>query len=212
MSPPTIANVPLTFFRDLFDRGLGELPMLQRTRDRVLVGNLVMDKGELRLRDRGLMHGIKPEAVAVCWDLGIVGAVCDLQGNEWSSLTYLGADHCKIPVDLSATRHRLLKGITSTVGEDAITFKGSVYRGLKLLLDAHLLPLVLPLPIDTDEDVIGLAVCDFRFASLPLEILPKVNELVRTSVDHHLTLGIEEFELSDDEFQELFAGYTKQED
>lgn len=212
MSPPHPINVPRTFFHKLFDRGLGELLMVQRAADRVLVGNLVMDKGSLLLRDGGFMKGVTPEAVAVCWDLGIIGAVCDLQGNDWESLTYLGADHCKIPVDLSSTRHKLLKGITTAVGENAIVFKGSVYRGFKLLLDANLLPLVIPLPIETDEKVIGLAVCDFRFASLPIGVLSAVNNLVRTSVENHLTLGIEEFELNENEFQELFAGYRKQSD
>ena len=210
--PSDIHKLPLNLFRDLFDRGLGELQMVQQTADRVLLGNLVMDKGSLMLRDRGLMKGIKPLAVAACWDIGIIGAVCDVQGNDWASLTYLGADHCKIPVDLSSTRHRLLKGITSVVGESAIVFKGSVYRGFQLLLDANLLPLVLPFPIDTDENVIGLAVCDFRFASLPIDILSKVNDLVRSSVEKYLKLGIEEFEINESEFEELFAGYTKHHD
>jgi len=204
--------MPLNLFRDLFARGLGELLMLQRTADRVLLGNLVMEKGSLRLKDRGLMRGIKPEAVAVCWDLGIIGAVCDMQGNDWASLTYLGADHCKIPVDLSSTRHRLLKGITTAVGESALVFKGSIYRGFKVLLDANLLPLVIPFPIETDEEAVGLAICDFRFASLPIDILSTVNDLVRTSVENHLTLGIEELEINENEFQELFASYTKPHD
>lgn len=210
--PANLDSKSVKLFSDLFACGLGELLMLQRTADRVLLGNLVMDKGSLRLKDRGLTAGIKPDAVAACWDLGIIGAVCDVQGNEWNSLTYLGADHCSIPVDLSTTRHKLLKGITTTIGEDAITFKGSVYRAFKLLLDSHLLPLVLPFPIDTDEEVIGLAVCDFRFASLPIELLSKVNDLVRKSVENHLTLNIEEFDLNENEFQELFANYTKQQD
>jgi len=205
-----IDKLPLKLFRDLFDRGLGEMHMLQVAGDRVLLGNLVMDKGALLLRDCGLMKGISPAAVAACWDIGVVGAICDSKGNEWASLTYLGADHCKIPVNLSSTRHRLLKGITSTAGESCIVFKGSVYRGFQLLLDANLLPLVLPFPIHTDENVVGLAVCDFRFASLPIDVVSKVNDLVRTSVENHLKLSIEEFEIDDQEFEKLFSGYLKE--
>ena len=202
-----VDKLPLKLFRDLFSRGLGELLMIQQTPDRVLCGNLVMDKGALMLRDCGLMRGVKPAAVAACWDIGVIGAVCDLQGNEWASLSLLGADHCRIPVNLSSTRHRLLKGITSTVGENALVFKGSVYRGFQLLLDANLLPLVLPFPIETDENVVGLAVCDFRFASLPIDTISKVNDLVRTSVENHLKLSIEEFEMDDGEFEKLFGNY-----
>jgi len=177
-----VNKLPLKLFRDLFERGVGELLMIQQTVDRVLLGNLVMDKGALLLRDRGLMKGVSQASVAACWDIGVIGAVCDLKGNEWASLTFLGADHCKIPVDLSSTRNRLLKGITSTAGESVIVFKGSVYRGFQLLLDANLLPLVLPFPIETDEKVIGLAVCDFRFASVSIDIISTVNDLVRTSI------------------------------
>jgi hypothetical protein len=103
-----------------------------------------------------------------------------------------------------------LKGITSNVGESCIVFKGSVYRGFQLLLDANLLPLVLPFPINTDENVVGLAVCDFRFASLPIDVLSKVNDLVRTSVENHLKLSIEEFEMENQEFEKLFGGYLKE--
>lgn len=205
-------KLPLKLFRDLFERGLGELLMLQQDADRVLLGNLVMDKGALILRDRALMKGVSTRAVATCWDIGIVGAVCDLRGNEWDSLTFLGADHCRIPVDLSATRQNLMKGITSIAGESLIVYKGSVYRGFKLMLDANLLPLVLPIPIETDEGTVGLAVCDFRFASIPIDIVLKVNDLVRTAVDRHLTLSVEEFEIDENEFDQLFGGYIKQHD
>lgn len=207
-----VQKLPLNLFRDLFDRGLADLLMVQQTADRVLLGNLVMDKGLLLFRDRGLMKGIKPEAVAACWDIGVIGAVCDVQSNDWSSLTYLGADRCKIPVDMSSTRQRLLKGITSAVGESAIMFKGSIYRGFKLLLDANLLPLVLPFPIDTDEKAVGLAVCDFRFASVPIGIISKVNELVRTSVEDQLKMSYEEVEMDEKEFRKLFVGLTKNHD
>ena len=202
-----VDKLPLKLFHDLFERGVGELLMIQQAVDRVLLGNLVMDKGALLLRDLGLMKGVSPAAVAACWDIGVIGAVCDLKGKDWASLTFLGADHCRIPVNLSSTRHRLLKGITTSVGESLIVFEGSVYRGFQQLLDANLLPLVLPFPVVTDENVIGLAVCDFRFATLPIDIVSKVNNLVRTSVDNHLKLSIEEFDLEDSEFEKLFGSY-----
>ena len=205
-----VDKLPLKLFRDLFERGLGDLPMIQQTVDRVLLGHLVMDKGALLLRDRGLMKGVSAASVATCWDIGVIGAVCDLKGDESASLTFLGADHCKIPVDLSSTRHRLLKGITSPVGESLIVFKGNVYRGFQLLLDANLLPLVLPFPIETNEKVIGLAVCDFRFASVPIDIVSTVNDLVRTLVENHLKSSIEEFDIDHSEFEKLFGGHLPQ--
>jgi hypothetical protein len=198
--------------RNLFDLGLGELLTIRSKDDALLLGHLVMDKGNLVFKDRGLLKAIPPARVAPCWDIGIVGAVCDLQGNEWDSLTFVGADHCRIPVDLSTTRHGLLRGIVNTNDESAIVFKGSVYRGFKLLLDAHLLPLVVPLPIDTDEGVTGLAVTDFRFASVPIDVVSRINDLVRTSVERHLTLTIKDYEIGEDEFQQLFSKYLEKDD
>ncbi len=198
--------------RNLFDRGLGELLVMRNKDDALLLGNLVMDKDKLVFKDRGLLKDIPPARVAPCWDIGIVGAVCALRGNEWDSLTFLGADHCTIPIDLSATRHDLLRGIANRSNESAIVFKGSVYRGFQLLLDANLLPLVVPLPIDTDEGVTGLAVTDFRFASVPIDIVSKVNDLVRSSVERHLTLTVEDHEIGEDEFEQLFSTYLKKDD
>jgi hypothetical protein len=195
----------------MFARGLGELPMMRHKDNRVMLGNLVMDKGELVFKDRGFLTGVAPARVAPCWDIGIVGAVCDIRGNEWDSLTLLGPDHCHIPVNLSTTRHGLLRSIVNATGENLILYKGSVYRGFKLMLDSHLLPVVLPLTIETREGMTGLAVCDFRFASAPFDMVLKVNDLVRTSVERHLSLTVEDFEVSDDEFAKLFPGHINKE-
>jgi hypothetical protein len=202
----------MALFTAMFARGLGELPMMRHKDDRVMLGNLVMDKGELVFKDRGILSGVAPARVAPCWDIGIVGAVCDLRGNEWDSLTLLGADHCRIPVNLSSTRHGLLRSITNATGENLIVYRGSVYRGFKLMLDAHLLPVVLPLCIETSEGVTGLAVCDFRFASAPFDMVLKVNDLVRTSVERHLSLTVEDFEVSEDEFAKLFPAYVSKDE
>ncbi len=195
--------------RDLFARGLGELLMLRQKGSLVMLGNLVMDKGALTFKDRGLLGGIEPAQVATCWDIGITGAICDLRGKDWDSLSYLGPDLCHIPVSLSTTRHRLLRSVVNVAGEDMITFHGSAYRGFKMLLDAHLLPVVLPMVIETREGGRGLAVSDFRYASVPLETVLAVNDVVRSSVERQVCLTVEDFEVSDEEFGSLFSGYLK---
>ncbi|MGB1885186.1 MAG: hypothetical protein ACPHUF_14885 [Gammaproteobacteria bacterium] len=198
-----------TLHQKMFDRGLGELLIMRQKDDKLLLGNLVMDKNMLVFKDRGLLSGISPTHVAPCWDIGIIGAVCALEAADWDSLTFLGADHCKIPVDLSSTRHGLLRGIVNTDNESAIVFRGSVYRGFQLLLDENLLPVVMPLVIETDEGIPGLAVTDLRFASIPMETLFRVNDIVRSSVEYHLTLTVDDYEIDDQEFAELFSHYVE---
>jgi hypothetical protein len=196
--------------RDLFARGLGELLMIRNRGTQVMLGNLVMDKGALTFKDRGLLRDVEPARVAPCWDIGITGAICNLPDKDWDSLSYLGPDLCHIPVNLSTTRHRLLRSVVNLAGEDMITFQGSAYRGFKMLLDAHLLPVVLPLVIETHSGVLGLAVTDFRYASVPLETVLAVNDAVRASVERQVCLTVEDFEVSAEEFGSLFSGYLKE--
>jgi len=195
----------------MFERGLGELPILRHKDDTVMLGNLVMDKGTLVFRDRGIVDDVSVTNVAPCWDLGIVGAIADVKSNEWESLTFLGPDHCTIPVNLSKTRGNVLGRAIGTTGENLLSFYGSVYRGFKLMLDSNLLPLVLPFPIKTKkkekEKVTGLAVTDFRFATVPIDTLSKANELVRMAVDKHMTLSVEEVNIADEEFDKMFKQF-----
>ncbi len=195
---------------DLYRRGLGELLIMHRTDKQVLLGNIVMDKGKLTLKDQGLMKQISPSSVAVCWDLGIIGAVCNLPGEEWESMSYLGVDHCKFPVDLSSTRQGLLASHLSDYGDRLLDFKGSIYRGIKLALETHLLPIVLLYPIKTDVNVLGFAIADLKFASIPIDIFVKLNDSIRTAVDKKLGLEVLDLDMADDEFQKLFGGYLRQ--
>ena len=203
-------EVLLDLCRDFFARGLGELLMLRQRGAQVMLGNLVMDKGALTFKDRGLLRDVEPDRLATCWDIGITGAICDLRDEDWDSLSYLGPDLCHIPVNLSTTRHRLLRSVVNVAGEDMLTYHGSAYRGFKMLLDAHLLPIVLPLVIETRDGGRGLAVTDFRYASVPLEMVLAVNDAVRASVEHQVCLTVEDFEVSAEEFGSLFSGYLKE--
>ena len=194
-------------YHRMFLRGLGELPMMRHRGDNVLIGNLTMEKGTLVFRDRGLLQGISFSSVAPCWDLGLVGAVADIPGNPWASLSFLGPDLCTIPVDLSSTRHRVLGRAAAATGESVLTFYGSVYRGFKMMLDYNLLPVLLPLTLETDKGVTGFAVSDFRFATVPLDTVLRVNDAVRAAVDRHLTLSVEEVDVDEQEFERLFGQY-----
>jgi hypothetical protein len=138
-----------------------------------------------------------------------LGAVADIKGRDWESLTFLGPDHCKIPVDLSTTRNRVLGRSIIKSGESVLTYCGSIYRGFKLMMDSNLLPLVIPIPIEVDGGITGLAVTDFRFATVSLETVREVNDAVRTSVDRHTTLSVEEVEFGDEEFDSMFAQFKK---
>jgi hypothetical protein len=199
---------PVALYESLFERGLGEFPMLRHRDGRVYVGFLVKDKSQLVFRDRGLCEELSASQVAPCWDLGIAGAIVDVRNQPWESLSFLGPDHCKIPVDLSSTRRRVMGRHVAGTGENVLSFFGSIYRGFETMLANELLPLVLPLTVETREGL-GLAVTDFRFASVPMALLIKVHDLVRTAVDRQATLRVEEVDVDDSEFASLFGRFRQ---
>ncbi len=194
---------------DLYRNGLGECLVMHHTDKEVLIGHLVMEKGKIVLKDLGLMTDISPQDVAVCWNIGIVGGICKQQGAEWESLSFLGADHCKFPVDLSSTRRNLLSAHASEFGDNLFGFNGSIYRGIRLALESNLLPVILVYPIKTNFNIPALAVADLRFASIPIGILQKLNDVVRKSVEKVLTMALTNVDMDDKEFQNLFQDYLK---
>ena len=66
-----------SLLRELYPRGLGELLMMGHKGNVALLGNLVMEKGGLVLKNRELLDEVPLERVAPCFDISIVGAVCD---------------------------------------------------------------------------------------------------------------------------------------
>lgn len=202
-------NQLIELYESLFKRGLGDLPLMLHQEGRVLLGNLVMDKGKLVFRDLGMLKDTPSNNVAPCFDLGIIGAIADIRGEEWSSLSYIGPDNCQIAVDLSSTRQRVLGGLMGSNGENLLNYYGSVYRGFQMLLDSNLLPVILPVPLRTKKGEMGLAVTDFRFATVALTVVSEVYDLVRVCVDRKLTFSVEEVMVDDSEFENMFGSFTK---
>lgn len=202
------AALPRRLCCSLVEHGLADLPLLQRDGAQARLVTLRLDEGAVRADDTELLTGIAGVTVGPCWDIGIVGAVCLPPGEECAGPVFLGVDHCRVPVDLSRTRHDLLRVTRSIAGDCPLDYRGSVHAAFGALLDAHLLPVLLPLVIATDLGVAGLAVCDFRFASAPIAVTLRVHERVRQAVDAALGAALEDVELSAVEFADLFGTYV----
>jgi hypothetical protein len=207
MYKKTKENILQGLLLDLYRQGLGELLIMHRTENEVMLGNIVMNKGRLILKDLDLMKNVTPKSVGACWDLGIIGAICNLKNQEWESMSYLGVDHCKFKVDLSNTRRDLFVAVSSEHGDRLLDFKGSIYRGINLALNAELLPVVLLYPIKTIENKRGLAISDLKFASIPVDLIACLNDMVRSSVKRHLTSEMMDLDMSEEEFIKLFHRY-----
>ncbi len=193
----------------LFLRGLGELLVLHTKGDQVLIGNIAVEKGKAVFKDRGFLHGISAAQVATSLEYGIVGVITDLRDRHWQTLTFLGITHCRIPVDLSATRTGLLRTTRGAQGDTLVDFEGSWYRGFQLMLEHHFLPVVAMIPVPTAKYGSGLAVCDLKMATLPLEMMQRIHNAVRVTVDKHLTVEVEDVDVDSEDFTRLFGAYLK---
>lgn len=193
---------------ELFGRGLGELLVLHARKDEVYLGNVVLEKGRLVIKDQGLLPGFKPAQLEPCREEGILGMITVSQNKVWESITFNGLQRCDLPVDLGKTRHGALTAAANQYGESLIDFVGSVYRGYQLMLDHHFLPVVMLWEIRTREGQRGLAVCDLRVVPMDLGIIRKINDVVRKSVEKQLILEVQDLEVVSEEFDRLFPDHV----
>ena len=201
--------IPTGLIVSLFKQGLGELLVLHVTDKSVCLGNVVMEKGRVLLKDKGYLTGLRPAQLAPCWEGGILGMVAESGGHEWQSLTFYGLERCDLPVDLGKTRHGALVAAQNQYGESLIDFVGSVYRSYRLMLDNHFLPVVLLSEVNSKEGAPGLAVGDLRMVPMDLSVIRNLNDVVRKSVEKRLVLDVEDLEVKAEVFDELFGQYLK---
>jgi len=191
----------------LFKYGLGEHLILHVQKDRSILGKLVYDKGRMLLKDHDYLVGFKPEFLKPCWETGLIGMICSPRNKAWESLTYYGLEKCKLPIDLDSTRHDSLIAAQNQYGEKLVDFTGSIYRGFRLMLDHHFLPVILLQQVDAKSGEIGLAVTDLRAAPLPINLIQKIHDVVREITDMSLSINVEDTNLGSSDFETLFKQF-----
>jgi len=191
----------------LVKQGLSEHLILHIVNGKVCLGHVLYDKNRLHLKDTGVFGDISPKNFKPCWENGIVGMIVPSKNREWESLTFLGVEKCRIPVDLSATRHGVMGLARNQYGDSLVTFEGSIYRGFKLLLDNHFLPVILLHQIKSKASIDGLAVADLRIAPMPIKSVLLVNDMVSNVVDKKLSMAVEEADIDTIDFENMFGDY-----
>ncbi len=199
----------LEVIQKMFEQDLGELLVLHRTDTKVYLGPLVLHKGKITVKDAGLLPDIKVIDLDPCFDNGFIGCVSHSEGQEWDSLTFHGMELCDLPVSLSSTAHSTLASAGNEYGENLTDFQGSVYRGFKLMLDNHFIPVLLLRHIQTHTGESGMAVTDLRMMLMEITMIRNLNNVVRETVEEHLTSGVDDVEIQDDQFEELFGDFIK---
>ena len=191
----------------LVRQGLSEHLVLQIVNGKSCLGRILYDKNRLFLKDTGIIADINPVNLKPCWENGIVGMITPSKKKEWESLTFLGVENCRIPVDLSSTRHDVMGLVKNQYGESLVNFEGSIYRAFKILLDNHFLPVILLHQIKSKSGIDGLAVADLRIAPMPIKTILLINDLVSNVVEKKLSISVEEAVVDDQDFEKMFSSY-----
>lgn len=191
----------------LFVRGLGEELLLHVAGGNVILGQLGLKKNRLTLSDTKFLTGVRPADVTACFESGLLGMVTASQQYQWSSLTFHGLNQCKVKVDLSQTRGSRLQSTRDGDGEDLMEFIGSVYRGFRLMLDHHFLPVVTLQRLQARNEEWGFAVVDLRMAAIDLAAVRIVNDFVRRATERHFEVDLIEENVQDEKFEELFSRF-----
>lgn len=195
--------------RRLYAQGLGELYVLHTNNDKPLLGRLYFEKGKLSLRDQGMLAGMTVNQLQPCWEGGLLGAITGSEGQDWESMTFHGLEKCDLPVDLGKTRHGALVAAQNQYGESLIDFVGSVYRGYQLMMEHHFLPVVLLKETKTKAGDVGLSVSDLRAVPMSINMIRNLNDMVRKSIEKRLTMEVDDKQVNQDEFEQMFGDYLK---
>jgi len=188
-------------------QGLGEFLILYPGERKTFLGKLSRANGKYVIQDEGYLTSIKADSLLPCWNNGILGAVCSKTDSPWDSLTFYGLEHCDLKVDLSKTAHLALQAAENQYGDHLVDFTGSIYRGFKLMLDNHFLPVILPTQIRMKSGEYGLVVSDLRSAPLPISIIQTVNNVVNAFIQKHLEVGVDDMEINPEQFDRIFHDY-----
>lgn len=205
--PPIPADQNAELLQRLFVRGLGEELILHVVAENALLGKLGLKKNRLTLSDTRYLTGVRAADVMQCFESGLLGMVTASQQYQWSSLTFHGLNQCKVKVDLSQTRGSRLQSTRDGDGEDLMDFVGSVYRGFRLMLDHHFLPVVTLQRMQAKNEEWGFAVVDLRMAAVDLAAVRIVNDFVRRSTERHFEVDLIEENVQDERFEELFSSF-----
>jgi hypothetical protein len=118
-------------------------------------------------------------------------------------------EQCEVPKEdlLSKTSHGGLMAAENEYGEQLIDFFGSVYRGYKLMLSNHFLPVVLMKKIPIRNGRFGLAVSNLRAAPISISIINDVHNVAMVTVEKHLSLGVGDVQIDQEQFSKLFGDY-----
>jgi hypothetical protein len=191
----------------LYKHGLGDLLISHVIKGVPTLCNITYDAGELVLRPNSNIKYDNNVKQTDCKG-ELLGVITKADNEEWKGMTFLGLSHCNINIDLDSVYINRIMNIKNQYGDSLIDFKGSIYRAYQLSLDNDILPIISMHALKTKTGKYGLAVNNLSSGGHASNEKTKIYETLNTAIEKKLTYSLDELDLPEDSFADLFGKYT----
>jgi hypothetical protein len=193
---------------DLLNKhGLGDLLISHVIKGVPTLCNITYVAGELVLRPNAKIKydpNVKPSDCKG----ELLGVITKADNEEWKGMTFLGLSYCDFNMDSSKDYINRIKNIKNQYGDSLIDFKGSIYRAYQLSLDNDILPIISMHALKTKNGKYGLAVNNLSSGGHASSEKTKIYEALYSAVEKKLTYSLDELNLPEESFADLFGRYT----
>ena len=175
----------------LYRNGLCELPVYFTRANGAYLGNLIYEKNNLVLKDRGYLPESTLELNDVNLDDRILGMVCNRQSFKWESLTFFGLAYCNTSVEQDPELYKTLCQSKDKDNNRLYDFVGSIYRAYQALTKNDFLPVILLQRMSNLDGCEGLAVVDLKAAILTSDEYMNISQKLKNAVEYTLSIQLE---------------------
>ena len=194
----------------LYKHGLGDLLISHVIKGVPTLCNITYDAGKLVLRPNVHIKYDQNVKQSDCQG-EMLGVITKADNEEWKGMTFLGLSHCDFDMDSNKDYIIRMMNIKNQYGDSLIDFKGSIYRAFQLSLDNDILPIISMHALKTKNGKYGLAVNNLSSGGHASSEKTKIYETLNNAIEKKLTYSLDELDLPEESFADLFGKYTDDE-
>ena len=191
----------------LFKYGLGELLILHEIKGVPKLCNIAYESGELVLKYQNHIK-LKIAKDPSVFRKELLGVITKADNEEWKGMTFLGLSHCNFDIQSNREHAAKIANIQNQYGDKLVNFKGSVYRAYELALDNDILPIISMHAIRTKKGKYGMAVYNLSSESYASSEKSIIYQALRNAIAKKLTYSLDELNLPEESFTDLFGRYV----
>ncbi len=191
----------------LYKHGLGDLLISHAIKGVPTLCNITYNAGELVLRPNVNIK-YDPNLKQSDCQGELLGVITKAENEEWKGMTFLGLSHCDFNMDSNKDYTNRIMNIKNQYGDTLIDFKGSIYRAFQLSLDNDILPIINMYALKIKNGKYGLAVNNLSSGGHASSEKTKIYEALNNAIEKKLTYSLNELNLPEESFADLFGKYT----